>query len=240
MKPWSYASFGFTVPTTGDYWLSPGIWFDGDPDPARRLARARRAHPDAFLSVVSDKLFYDTPPKTKSGRVIDREWLRNLILAVAEEMPLAKMDGLSEAEVGWQPSYLFAWRSSPRGFLDDLNDIVKIGLHGGAGYPDGRKRYNTVTNVEKPDYFYFGDGANMTYVRKIAALMLECGPILEREPDRITKASEEIVLETIAECSTLTSRRTKGGGLVVFGEPFLEKNIRDLYYSLIEKLAQPR
>lgn len=116
--------------------------------------------------------------------------------------------------------------------------MVRIALHGGVGYVDGRRRYEPAVVPSDAQYFYFGE-IKRSEVDRVCAMLTRLGGVVEREPERLTRLTAPDVRAAIQRCPGMIVRENDLGGLAVFPDGFPDARIAPLYYHLLQEFAGP-
>ncbi len=155
---------------------------------------------------------------------------------------------LAEQEVHDRVSQHLAFHSDPREFLDDLVEILKLGLHGGTHYTkyDERRPFATeydsrsemTSIVDAPDDAYFVWLGRRKAARAVLREALtSLGPLVDQHgiPPDLDAAWVRDQLRQAPDCVLFES---DGGGLGVHDHPFLGTNYLDgPYLTLLRAVA---
>ncbi len=188
------------------------------------------------------------PTKLADGLTADVSLVVQLVRELAATVRIRNLRLLAEQEVHDRISQHLAFHSDPREYLDDLVEIVKLGLRGGAHYPqyderrpfapeyDGRSNMGPIASAPDDSYFVFL-GRRKAARAALRETLATLGPLVDQHgiPPELDAAWVRDQLRQAPDCVLFES---DDGGLGVHDFPFLGTNYLDgPYLTLLRAVA---
>jgi hypothetical protein len=186
-----------------------------------------RPESDAVLLFGNQNAYRIESVLPKSGRLLDRNFVTQTLIHLCETIQPKNLYLLSEEQVYIPWNYHFIFHNSLDGYAQDLADIIRLMLHGGEGYVDGRHDYEVGVS----------NNPGMTFCKRtsesikiLQEFILEHGTRIEQNgfPQTLPR---ELVEDALLEIPTIPGEDTDpsmdfffvGEGLGIYTQPLLKR-----------------
>jgi hypothetical protein len=195
--------------------------------------RTTRRRSDAVLAFGNRKA-YKGSTHLANGSILTEQFVIDALKSVCKIVSPKSVFLHCEETVSFPIDYHFVYHRSLEGFAEDVAEIVRISVHGGAGYQDGRRYYEAALSDVKGETMMFGrrHGEWLSAIKSFIAAKASWLDAVGVP----TTLSPEFIANVIAQCTDVGFFRTNDG-LGVFGLPLLEGYCEDFYVGIMEQLA---
>jgi hypothetical protein len=223
-------AFHITVTLSGegdlDYFPQPEIYLFGPRHPGTSRYRRRS---DAVIGFGNRKAFrgHNTLP---SGRILDEEFVVQLLKQVCQCSQPLSLYLINEECVSIPLNYHFVFHNNLKGFARDLDEIVRIILHGGKGFGDARDDYKSPLAEEPTMLFCKRSG---DYLVSLKEFITVHGSRLEvmGMPDSL----ERNCIEDALLASDNLEFFFADEGLGIYSKPLMASYCEDLYLEVMAR-----
>jgi hypothetical protein len=222
-------SVGLAVEFYEQAWPRPAIQLFA---PAN-TGRTTRRRSDAVLT-FGNRQAYKGNTRLANGSILTEQFIIDALKSVCKIVSPKSVFLHCEETVSFPIDYHFVYHRSLEGFAEDVAEIVRISIHGGAGYQDGRRNYEAALSDIKGETMMFGTrhGEWLSAIKSFIATKASWLDAVGIP----TTFSPEFIADIIAQCTDVEFFHTNDG-LGVFGLPLLEGYCEDFYVGIMEQLA---
>jgi hypothetical protein len=201
---------------------------------------------DAVLMFGNHNAYRIESVLPKSGRLLDRNFIVETLKHICLQIQPKNLYLLSEEQVYIPWNYHFIFHSSLDGYAQDLSDIIRLVLHGGEGYVDGRHYYKAGVS----------DNPGMTFCKRTSESIKILQEVVLKHGTRIEQNGlpqtlpRELVEDALLEIPTIPGEDADpsmdfffvGEGLGIYTQPLLKRYLDLIFLALmirVEGTANP-
>ena len=192
---------------------------------------------DATLLFGNHNAYRSESVLPKSGRLLDRDFVTQTLIHLCEKIQPKNLYLLSEEQVHIPWNYHFIFHNSLDGYAQDIADIIRLMLHGGEGYADGRHDYKAGVSDHPTMAFCKRSSESIEILREF---VLEHGARIEQNglPQTL---SRELVEDALLEIPTIPGESDDpsmdfffvGEGLGIYTQPLLKRYLDLIFIGLM-------
>lgn len=220
---------GLAVEVYDQAWPQPAIRIFGP----EHLAMSIRRMPDAALT-FGNRQAYRGNTRLSSGSLLTEQFVIDALKSVCHAISPKSVFLHCEQMVSFPIDYHFVYHRSLEGFAEDVAEIVRLSLHGGEGYRDGRRSYPAAVSDVKGEAMMFGRrrGEWLSMVKRF--LDAKCSRL--EKAGMPTTFSFEFMTDVLKQSADVGFFYTDDG-LGVYGLPLLSGYCEGFYFGIMEKLS---
>jgi hypothetical protein len=192
---------------------------------------------DATLLFGNHNAYRSESVLPKSGRLLDRDFVTQTLIHLCEKIQPKNLYLLSEEQVYIPWNYHFIFHNNLDGYAQDIADIIRLMLHGGEGYADGRHDYKAGVSDHPTMAFCKRSSESIEILKEF---VLEHGARIEQNglPQTL---SRELVEDALLEIPTIPGEDADpsmdfffvGEGLGIYTQPLLKRYLDLIFLALM-------
>ena len=194
--------------------------------------RAERKRSDVVLSFGNRNVYGGNGTQLHSTRLTD-DTVRDTLVAICHAVEPRALVLHCEQAISFPLSYHLVYHRAPADFGQDIAEIVRMSLHGGAGYDDGRKLYDSVLADIEGSSMLFGHRSG-DWLDALKRFLIGKGRRIERALPGST-LEQSLIEDTLMALEDVDFFYTERG-LGIFGAPLFDAYVEDFYLELMERL----